>query len=154
MLGCELGLDGFDYLSISNVQSEISSSIDKACEFSNELTSIPLIEVKQHNTEDVYCVGSTPIYSIDPLVRNAASLQQAQASDESAAHVNAFDIEKYGLVEGKWVKVIQGDESGIFQCVLDNKVLPGTVYIPRALPRSEKLGALYGSVELKNLSVE
>ena len=87
------------------------------------------------------------------MVRNATSLQQAQGYEESAAYINSTDIEKYGLVAGKWVKVIQGDANGIFQCIVDDNVLPGTIYIPRALPRSEKLNAFYGPVELKNLSV-
>ena len=153
MLGGALKLDGFDYLSIDNVQSEISQHLDDSFALSNELTSVADIEVKEQQKHEVYCTGSRPIYSIDALVRNASSLQQAQAIDESVAYFNAADIESHDLVAGKWVKVIQGDDSGIFQCVLDNNILPGTVYIPRGLPRSEKLGALYGPVELKNLSV-
>ena len=153
MLGAELGLDGFDYVAIENVQKEITNCIDGSLEFSNDLTSVPSINNIQSNDDALYCVGDTPIYSVDALVRNATSLQQAQGYEESAAYINSTDIEKYGLVAGKWVKVIQGDANGIFQCIVDDNVLPGTIYIPRALPRSEKLNAFYGPVELKNLSV-
>ena len=66
--------------------------------------------------------------------------------------MNPKDIKKYGLIEGKWVKVTQGNQSSIFECVKDNNILPGTVYVARGLVRSEKLGAAYGPVELRNLS--
>jgi len=152
MLGVALNLEGFDYLTIADVQSEIQSLVDQSFVFSNQLTSMPQINI-QSLTDDVYCVGSMPIYSIDPLVRNAHSLQQAQEYEESVLYINEIDINRFALVEDKWVKVTQGEESGIFKCVRDDNVLPGTVVIPRALPRSEKMGPIYGPVELKNLSV-
>ncbi len=152
MLGAALQLESFSYLTIADVQADISNYIDESFAFNNELTSIPAIQAVQP-TDDVYCVGSTPIYSIDPLVRNAHSLQQAQQLEESVAYVHVSDIEKYNLVEDKWVKVVQGEQSGIFKCVQNNNVLPGTALILRALPRSETMGAIYGPVTLVNLSV-
>ena len=153
MLGSELHINGFDYRTIEDVQAEISSYIQESFQFSNDLTATPVLDMQQTDEQQVYCIGSLPIYSIDTLVRNASSLQMAQGLEEACAHINPSDIQKYGLIEGKWVKVIQGEEGGIFQCVSDDNILPGTVHITRALPRSEKLGAVFGPVELKNLSV-
>lgn len=152
MLGVELGLENFDYFTIEDVQKEIAEKLPADFEFTNAIQSIPKITVNQVNKDALYCAGSLPIYTIDALVRNAPSLREAQGINESELHVHEQDVRRHGLVEGKWVKVSQGDQSGIFACVTDNNVLPGTVYIPRGLPRSEKLGAYFGQVQLKNLS--
>ncbi|MFK8026666.1 MAG: NADH-quinone oxidoreductase subunit NuoG [Gammaproteobacteria bacterium] len=153
MLADELALDGFDYMSIEDVRQEISQYVDESFEFSNELSSLPEVEVKRWEEDVVFSTGAVPIYSIDPIVRNAASLRQAQDLDESIMMINHIDVEKHGLIDGKWVKVSQGEESGIFKCVINDNVQPGTVHIPRGLPRSEKLGGVYAPVQLKNLSV-
>ena len=97
--------------------------------------------------------GNVPIYSIDALVRNAPSLQAAQGSEDAELLIHASDVKRFGLIEGKWVRVTQDGGKSILKCVVNNNLIPGTVCIPRGLTRSEKLGALFGSVELKNLSV-
>jgi NADH-quinone oxidoreductase subunit G len=153
MLGSELELKGFDYVSIDDVRQEISQHFDSSFEFSNELSSLPKIEIKYWEPDTVFRTGAVPIYSIDSIVRNASSLKQAQDLDESVMMVNSIDVEEHGLLEGKWVKVTQGEDSGIFKCVTNNNIQVGTVYIPRGLPRSEKLGGAYAAVQLKNLSV-
>lgn len=153
MLGAELQLDGFDYVDINDVRKEISQQLNESFEFSNELSSMPNIELKHWEPDIVFSTGAAPIYTVDAIVRNASSLKQAQDLDESVVMVNATDVEKYGLLEGKWVKVSQGEDSSIFKCVVNNDILPGTVHIPTGLPRSEKLGSAYAVVELKNLSV-
>ena len=153
MLGAELELEEFDYLDIEDVRKEISQHLDNSFEFSNKLPSFPDVDVKHWESDIIFSTGATPIYSVDAIARNASSLKQAQNLDESIMMVNNIDVEKHGLIEGKWVKVTQGDDSSIFKCVINNDVLPGTVHIPRGLPRSEKLGGVYAAVELKNLSV-
>ena len=152
MLGVELGLDDFDYFSIEEVRQEIAAIISADLEFSNKIEALPSITVNNIESDSLYSTGSLPIYSIDSLVRNSPSLIEAQGFSESEVHVNEYDVKRHGLIEGKWVKVSQGDLSGIFACVTDNNVLPGTIYIPRGLSRSEKLGAFFGQVQLKNLS--
>ena len=153
MLGAELELEGFDYVGIDDVRQEISQHLDDSYEFSNELSSLPKIEIKIWEADDVFSTGAVPIYSIDSIVRNASSLRQAQNLNESVMMINRIDVEKHGLLEGKWVKVTQGEDSSILQCVINDNIQAGTVYIPRGLPRSEKLGGVFASVQLKNLSV-
>ena len=153
MLGAELKLDGFDYMSIDDVRHEISQHLDESFEFSNKLTSLPNIEIKHWEPDTVFSTGAMAIYSVDALTRNASSLKQAQGFDESIMMVNRSDVEKHGLIEDRWVKVSQGEDSGIFKCVINNNIQSGTVHIPRGLPRSEKLCGFYAAVQIKNLSV-
>ncbi len=153
MLGAALQLDGFEYMDINDVRQEISGKIDQTQTLSNTLVSLPQISVETTDEDAIFSLGATPIYTVDSLVRNAHSLRQAQALDESVVMVHPFDIEKFGLIAGKWVKVSQDNNSSILQCVMNTNILPGTVYIPRGLPRSEKLDGVNMQVQLKNLSV-
>ena len=153
MLGVELGLAGFDYLSIHDVREEMKSNITPRFEFSNRLASLPEISLQDWPDEVIFRVGAVPIYAHDGLVRQAASLQAAQGVSESEILMHSDDVKRLGFMAGAWVKVTQADASGIFKCVIDNTVLAGTVYIARGLPRSEQLGAVYGPVELERAVV-
>ncbi len=153
MLGTELGLEGFDYYSVDDVRAEIGKQVDESVAFSNELNSLPAIELRSFDQESVFRVGSLPIYSTDSLVRHAPSLQEAMEKQDAVLWVHENDVAKFGLLEGKWVRVTQDGEKSILKCVVNNDLMPGTVCIMRGLPRSEKLGAVFSPVELKNLSV-
>ena len=152
MLAAELDLEGFNYFNVEDVRKELGAQVDSALPFSNELSSVPEIKITS-SEEDVYRTGNVPIYSVDTLARHSPSLQEAQGLEDAVLMIHADDVRKYGLLEGKWVRVTQDGEKSILKCVTNNDLTPGTVYIPRGLKRSEKLGALFGSVELKNLSV-
>ena len=153
MLGVELGLAGFDYLSLQAVQDEIKNNITPQFEFSNALASLPAIHLQDWRDDIMFRAGGAPIYAHDALVRQAACLQAAQGVSEAQALMHSDDAERCGLTAGEPVKVTQANAGGmvtssILTCVIDNTVLPGTVYIARGLPGSETLGAVYGPVEL------
>ena len=152
-LADELELNGFEYFSLDEVSSAIREQIDSSISFTNELKSTPDIKITHFDEDDMLRIGSIPIYSIDPLVRRAPALQQAQDLQEAELMVHPEDIYKWSLLEGKWVRVTQDGEKSILKCVANEDLIPGTVCIPRGLSRSEKLGAVFGRVELKNLSV-
>ena len=146
-------MQGFDYFSVDEVRKELGEQVDSSVTFSNDLQSMPEIKVTRFDEDDMLRIGAVPIYSIDSLVRRAPSLQQAQDTHEAELLVHPADIYKWSLLEGKWVRVTQNGEKSILKCVASEDVIPGTVCIPRGLARSEKLGAIFGPVELKNLSV-
>ena len=152
-LANELELDGFDYFTLDEVRKELGEQVGAEVTFSNDLQSMPEIKITRFDDDDMLRIGAVPIYSIDALVRRAPSLQQAQESQEAELLVHPNDIYKWSLLEGKWVRVTQDGEKSILKCVASEDVMPGTVCIPRGLSRSEKLGAIFGRVELKNLSV-
>ena len=152
-LANELELNGFEYFSVDDVRKELGEQIDSSLAFSNELKTMPEILLTDYAEDDMLRVGSVPIYAVDSLVRHAPSLQQAQGVQEAELLVHSSDIYKWGLLEGKWVRVTQDDGKSILKCVADDSVMPGTVCVSRGLARSEKLGAAFGPVELKNLSV-
>ena len=138
---------------MDDVRAEIGKQVDESVAFSNELNSLPAIELRSFDQESVFRVGSLPIYSTDSLVRHAPSLQEAMEKQDAVLWVHENDVAKFGLLEGKWVRVTQDGEKSILKCVVNNDLMPGTVCIMRGLPRSEKLGAVFSPVELKNLSV-
>lgn len=122
--------------------------VNDSIEFSNDLTSMPEIELKPGADDVLYRVGSMPIYSTDALVRHAVSLQQAQGERLPTFAMHPADIEKYKLQVDQPTLVSQGDEEAIMLCVEDRQLLPGTVCVARAAPGSEKLGALFSPIEI------
>ena len=152
-LANELELNDFDYYALDEVRKELGEQVDASVIFSNDLQSLPEIKISNFNEDDMLRIGAVPIYSIDSLVRRAPSLQQAQDTQEAELLVHPSDIYKWSLLEGKWVRVTQDGEKSILKCVASEDIMPGTVCIPRGLSRSEKLGPIFGPVELKNLSV-
>lgn len=153
MLANELKLEGFEYFAVDEVRKELGGQVDASVTFSNDLQSVPAINITAYDDNELLRVGNVPIYSIDSLVRHAPSLQLAQSTQDAELMVHSSDVHKLGLSVGKWVRVTQDGEKSILKCVINDEVVPGTACIPRGLSRSEKLGAVFGSVELKNLSV-
>lgn len=153
MLGVELGLQDFDYTSIDEVRNEILTQVETTTAFSNDLSSTPSIRINKYDQEAIFRVAALPIYAIDSLVRNAPALQAAQGVQEAKLMIHSQDVERLRLLEGEWIKVTQDQQSGIFKCVIDDSLIPGTVGIDRGLPRSEKLGSAYGPVTLEHVSV-
>ena len=149
MMGVELGLNDFDYNSIDDVRKEIREHVESSLVFSNELATIPQVVINSVSHEGMSRVGTVPIYSVDALVRNAVSLQEAQETSQAQVSMNQRDINRLGLRDGCLVNVIQGDQNATLQCKQDNDVLEGTAYIPRSLSGSEKLGAVYDEVLIK-----
>ena len=153
MLATELGLHNFDYFNVEDIRLKIAAEIDASASFSNELKKFPQVTLELNNGDELYRTGNVPIYSIDSLVRHAPSLQQAQELEDAVLMMHSADVKKYGLIVEKWVRVTQDGEKSILKCVVNDDLKPGTAYIPRGLVRSEKLGALFGQIELKSLSV-
>ncbi|MEM8845195.1 MAG: NADH-quinone oxidoreductase subunit NuoG [Pseudomonadota bacterium] len=149
MLGVELELDGFDFNSIEKVRSEIREQIDPSFAFTNALPHIPQVDINSVSFKDFQRVGSKPIYSIDALVRNAMSLQEAQKSMQAEVALHANDMNRLGLEEDDFVEVTQDEQAATFKCTQDNNLIEGTAYIPSGLVGSEKLGAIYGEVQIK-----
>ena len=149
MLGVELDLDGFDFNSIEEVRSEIREQVDSSFAFSNALPCMPQVNIKPASIKDFSRVGSKPIYSIDALVRNAISLQEAQKSMHAEVALHANDMNRLGIQKDDLVEVTQDEQAATFKCTQDNNLIEGTAYIPSGLAGSEKLGAVYGEVQIK-----
>ena len=94
-------------------------------------------------------IAEVPIYSADPLVRRAASLQKTREAATPTARMNAATLARIGVSAGQRVKVGQG-ESGesVLQASLDGTVADGVVRIAAAATATATLSALTGTVRV------
>ena len=154
MLGVELGFSDFGFNTIEDVRNEILEHVDASFNFSNELSAGMTTQPCASATHDFFRVGAVPAYSVDALTRNASSLQQAQQTDQADVALHQNDMKRLGLNAGDMVEVIQDSQTARLKCRQNNDLLEGTACIPRGLAGSERLGSIYGAIELKKAGGE
>jgi NADH-quinone oxidoreductase subunit G len=93
-------------------------------------------------------VADVPIYSADPLVRRAVSLQATADAKPPKARVNRTLLDQLGLEEGAQIKVRQGGGEAVLATQVDPGVPPGVVRIAAAHPSTCGLAGLSGPVEV------
>ncbi len=92
-------------------------------------------------TEDLERVADVPIYSADPIVRRAVSLQQTRYARLAAVRLNPVEAARRGLVEGQTIRLRQNERVLTAVLGIDPAVPEGCVRIPFATPTSADLGA-------------
>ena len=103
VLGEQLGLDGFDAVTCADVSQELAEiaadlPVGAPCE---RLLTAPLAP----HTAALEILISVPMYSVDPLVRRAAALQQMPQHTQEWARLAAATCARLGLVDGAAVSL-------------------------------------------------
>ena len=147
MLGGLADLDGFDYVSDSEVRDEIKASFDDQAEF----TSHSRIEAEFAPPEtvngDLMRISDSAIYGVDAIVRRAPALQQTHDAAD-AAFINAADAKTHGVSDNEKVKLVQGGRSAEVALIIDNSIPKGCVLVPMGTPGSAQLGDAFGAIEI------
>jgi NADH-quinone oxidoreductase subunit G len=139
-----LELKGFDYVTVGDVTQEIPLS---DLEVSYRLAgALPKPRPEGARSNDRLRDGSlerildVPLYSVDPVVRRADSLQATRDNPPSAAHVHPRKLAELGLEAGQ-VVAVRGTEGTVRLLVQpDDRVLESCAYIPAARPETAALG--------------
>src|SRR5260364_24962 len=95
-------------------------------------------------------LSDIPIYSADPLVRRAPSLQPTPAA-KAARRVSLPSalFERLGLKDGDSVRIHQGACSATMFAERDARLPDNVVRIPAAAPASAQLGGLFGKIRVE-----
>ncbi|MGV0005684.1 MAG: NADH-quinone oxidoreductase subunit NuoG [Candidatus Porifericomitaceae bacterium WSBS_2022_MAG_OTU9] len=146
MLGSNMQLAGFDYNGIDDIQAEIMPKLrrlnpDNKCSWQ---ISEP-IQPKQRGATSAERYGSRSPYSIDPLVRRATALHQANPELAAVAMMNTQMIQRLGL--GDKVRVRSNDATIILPLKVDDAVADNCINIP-CVDYTNRLGPCYTDVEL------
>ncbi len=151
VLGNLLDLEGFEYIDSEEVLAEVKSSCT-AVEPNNRqnldgnMTFFKAAEAPH----GLIRVAEVPIYSIDPLVRRAHSLQLSPLAallDEARIHPDV--AQELGLSERVQVKVCQSGETVELPLMLDENVPKGCVWISSGTRASVALGPSIGPVTIQ-----
>ena len=143
VLGNMLDLKGFEYVSVDEVSNEVT--IPKNVKLHRAQPSIPIVEKKKISNgaddpvEALECIFDIPIYSTDPIVRRAHSLQNTRDNFRSAAYLHPNKMVQLGINSGTVVTVHSKEGSIRLPVEPDERILHTCVYIPTARPETAML---------------
>ncbi|MDO8704938.1 MAG: NADH-quinone oxidoreductase subunit NuoG [Sulfuricaulis sp.] len=148
MLGHLLGLSGFEQDSVDDVRGEINLPDVSAASTSFPFTVTPAAAATTAAAGQVMRLAEVPIYAVDAIVRRAPALQKTADNPKPAAHMNAAQADKLGLVAGQAVQVVAPHGVAQLDLVIDARVPEGCVLVPAGYPETAMLGA-HGPVTVR-----
>jgi NADH-quinone oxidoreductase subunit G len=145
-LGAELGLDGFDQVTLEAIREEMNLALEGA----HSRDEAPKLNA-QARGDGLHRVGEVPHYSPDALCRRSTPLQGTVQADSYFVGLNPEDAKALELEDGEPAKVSQAgkdnSETGIPVRISD-KVPVGAVWLRSATCGTRFLGAAMGAVEV------
>ena len=128
MLAEGLDIEGCEYFTVDEIKSELLSHFPSTVSFDNAIDTQCSDDARLPKNS-LCCVAGMPIYSVDPLVRRAPALQQAQADHYEELEkitIHPSLAEKLNLQAGEWMQIRQEENSFKLQCELDDSVAVDT----------------------------
>lgn len=142
VLGEQLGLDGFDFVSLEQV-GDLPQPADTASAWERRAPTL------QSEPDRLWRIGTVPIYSGDPLLRRSAPLQQTDHARLDALWIHPADAGSLGLSDGQTARVQQGRHRATVRVVVDADVAPGGVWLPAASEVASGLGPAWGAIDVE-----
>ncbi len=146
VLGNLFALDGFDFISSEEVRDEVKALVADAEEPKQLWHKIEKIS---NEVDQLVRVADLPVYSADPVVRRASSLQETVHAARAVARVNESTAAAHGLSGAVRVVASQGDSQRVVSFEIDNRVADGCVWLPAAVAGTSGFGAHGQVIELK-----
>jgi len=155
VLGNALGVQGFDYVSSSDVRDELKIACDTTGSVSNVTDGSGTSYTKPNKPEStaglLQRIGDVSMYSGDSLVRRAKALQDS-LPDQNIVYVNSAELKKLGIelasIEDQEVSVKQGDNSITMEIALDDSIPDACALVYSGTQSSALLGSAFGTIEL------
>jgi len=149
VLGNLFNVDGFDYLSSEEVRNEVHSFAGSVTADNKIAWKIP--NTLQNKVDGVVRIVDTSIYSIDPIVRRASSLQQTADARMPAIHIGEELATRIGLMDADQALVRQGNGQITLPVIIDDRLPKDSVLIPPCEMGETYLGYESSAVELEKI---
>ena len=94
-------------------------------------------------------IADIPLYSADPIVRRAPSLQRTKDAKVGAAWFNAQSLAAVGVAEGASVRLKTPTGDVVLPAALDSTLPDACVRLPGAQAATAELGALTGLISVE-----
>ncbi len=150
VLGNKLGIDGFDYVSSTDVRDELKVACDAVNGVSNHF-EVSGIYIAPEKHDGLQRIGAVAEFCGDSVQRRATALQKS-APEQEAVQLNSAEVQRLSLQDAvensSLVTVTQGNEK-LSMPVLVNDLIPdGCVLIASGTQSSSVLGSAFGSIEM------
>jgi len=146
VLGNRLDIDGFDYLSSSDVLAEFNKTVvikkDNSYPIKGDYVAFDDVTQLQR-------ISQVHAYSVDAQIRRANALQKTYTQERNRVSLNSKDIKQLSFETLDSITVKQGDSRTIMSLVADDTVPIGCVKMLSGTNKSALLGAAFGAVELQ-----
>ncbi len=141
-----LEVDGFDFISIDEVHTELQTQTSSAIQHEFKWQLPASVEVAVSGVERI---GYLPIYSVDSLVRRSQALQATHDAVNNSVIVNTALAKEQGLKQDGAVAIVQNGKTITLPVIVDDGVADGSVLVPVAIKETTSLTDGYGSIEIK-----
>jgi len=151
-LGAELELDGFSQVDIASVREDMLAGISDADNAAEDVELAAPASNADLNRGDLYRVGEVAevaMYGVDGLCRRSDFLQQTVHADTAFVGLNPDDAGSKGLVDGRELKVSQGDAHAILPVRICNELPAGAVWVKTATDAGSVLGDSFGPISVE-----
>ncbi len=145
VLGNLFELDGFDFVSIAEVHTEIQSKTAAAEQTEYQWPCPASIDM---NVSGIERVGFLPIYSVDTLVRRSQALQATKDSANASIIISPALAKQQGLEQGGNAKVTQNGSAINLPVIVDDGVAENCALVATSIKETNDLADSYGSLEI------
>jgi len=145
------GVAGFEYEHLEQVREECLAGREVARLLSNAIEIPPASSAGAQ--PGLQRIADVPIYFADALARRAPALQRTADAQAPRAWLHSRTLQRLEVAAGQPVLVRQGEGEARLACAIDDRLPEGCVRIAAAHPSTAGLGAMFGAVELRKLSV-
>jgi NADH-quinone oxidoreductase subunit G len=140
-LGNDLGLDGFEFVALTEIRAELDETLAGGPEIA------PVADLSAADKpHGLYRLGDVPIYSADAMCRRSAPLQETVHAVNGCINLNPEDAGKLGLGDGAMAQISQGGCSAELPVRLVAEIPPGVARLPAATNAHSQLGAAFGPI--------
>ena len=151
VLGNALKVDGFDYVSSSDVLGELKATCEKAGKVSNSFKIIGSYVDSDTEENGLQRLGDVAEYGTDSLVRRAISLQKT-IPEQNALHLNSSEIERLGMLDilHNFGQVTVKQEGNVTKTYIqvDDTIPDGCALLYSGTETSSLLGSAFNSIEV------
>nr|WP_297357414.1 NADH-quinone oxidoreductase subunit NuoG [uncultured Caldimonas sp.] len=147
VLGSMLGLDGFGFETSEEVKAAALGDLEQLPGRLNN-RSTGAASGAAVPSSGLQRVAEVPIYSTDPIVRRAHSLQLTRDAQPPVAGLPAALWQQLGLKDGDAVRVSQGQAVAVLPARLEPGLASDCVRVPAGHPATAGLGAMFGAIEV------
>jgi len=147
VLGNLTDLAGFDYQSSEEVRDELLDSFG-ALKLDNTPGTPGQLKMRLVKAS-LERIGGVPPYATDRLARRARALQMTPDAWINGLRLHPDTAASLGLEEGVSAVINQGEGNLTLPVMFDHQVPTGCVWLPTAVPGSERLGEGFAAVTVE-----
>jgi NADH-quinone oxidoreductase subunit G len=148
-LGGQLKLEGFNQVSLAELQEEMGAQIQSREDMSGTPAEICQPLGQSDARPGLMRVGEVPMFSVDALCRRALALQETSHADSQFVGLNAIDAQRLGLIDGGRARVRQGEQFIETEVRVSDKVPQGAAWLRSATCLARGLGPAVGPISVE-----